>query len=619
MIISSCNSGNASLSTNKLNSSNLKKIDVGATVDMDIKWTVDGVVPENALNSSLRDMGWHLVTMSVARIGNNVKPIAVDGLLAGIYPAPSPNLGQSIEIHDVNCNSAVFSKVGDSCSSYFKLKYDLNKGRTKTVAFPVQMAPKSNELSSLLSFTAKVDPTISIADYRFANVNEEQYYAAPKIISEKHRYIIQVVENGSLSPVKLTTLQQPNNPLFDVVHRTSALNDPYYGNNKECALSDNYEVQQVNQLTDLTESCIVIYRAATTSTVSEAVDKLAISSSANYFFPTWNDKFKLRAIYTVGTNLPDHNISQNNLTGVVDRWLPFNKYQLSFNIYANKIADVLQNENNPRALLVKDGTDISNREIFAVNHVNQIERGSITGAYYKFADGSQLSSGDASVGACGGASANSSAQAISYKTLTQQGLVRIHMQNNSNGDCGGWFNSAIDLNVPMDWFDQEVYSRNQKGCGGNNWDIGGFVRVRGGCDSVNCNYEVAVTAKHGGVGNQCKDSQTRTYNLTFPRPNTNIYLATSGINSYPTQIFYGGTRFSLGMGASGNICNSTNYEAFTYNGNGNFAIGASCYGNPYMTMNYAISPGAGQQLTSGVVKFNRSSGYDLVDFNAIAE
>lgn len=315
VLMSACNSGQLSSAPSAKNtlSSKLKSLTSVYAADIDIVWTVDNVVPQNSLNSSLRDMGWHLVTMSVSRVGEGIKPIAVGGLLAGIYPTPSPNVGQNIEIQDVNCNSAIFTKAGDSCSAYFRLKYDLNKGTTKAVTFPIEMAPKSTDLAAYLTFTAKVDPTISIADYRFANRAENKYYGSEKLAGDKYRYQVQVVENGSLFPVSITTLQIPTNPLFKVVHRVNSTIDPYYGEQAECSTNENTTLKQIYQLKNLTESCITIYQAATTSTVAKATESLQVTSNASYFFPTWNNKYKLMANYVNANPEQPQTISGNQM------------------------------------------------------------------------------------------------------------------------------------------------------------------------------------------------------------------------------------------------------------------------------------------------------------------
>lgn len=625
VVLSACNGGGTN-SGALIGPSSLSKLKASSAVDaadIDAVWTVDSVVPENSLNASLRDMGWHLVTLTVTRVGDKTAPVEVGGLIAGIYPTPSPNVGQAIEMEDVNCNSAVFGKVGDSCSAYFRLKYDLTKGTSKPVSFPVQMAPKSNDLSQLLTFTAKVDPTISIGDYRFTNRIENKYYNSSKLATEKYRYQIQVIENGSLFPVSITTLQQPTNPLFQVVHRTTNNDsDPYYGSQAECSLTDNPALKQTRQLVNLLDSCIVVYQAASTSTVANAVEYLQIASNASYFFPTWNNKFQLNATYKSGTPLPDYYITPDNLSGVVNQALPFNSFSMKYTLHAKKLTDVFGVRSG--WLEVSDGVFNNNvqQPITAVYYPDyQTQVSSSVAATPLNSDGNMLAQGNASVNACGGASANSTAQVYFYKSLTQNSVVRIHMQNNSNGACGNWVNQPLDIDVPLSGYSQRVYAADQTGCGGNNWDIGGFVDVNGGCDQSNCSYQVTVQAKHDGVGGQCKEWRSNAYNLSFSRPNSHWIVNIPNIqvdaNHYPNQLFAGSPKLKLGFGDSGNLCSiAPDPNSFVYAGSDLFILTATCNtATPYSSMNYFIDLNSGQWLSNGKISFNRSDGYDLINFD----
>lgn len=589
---------------------------LSAYADMDINWVIDNGVNQISLNSSLKDSGWHLLTLNVARIGADTKPTPVDGLLSAIYPKPSPNIGQAIDIQDLNCKTAVFSKVGDSCSAYFRLKYDESKYTSGTVLVPVQVAPSGN-ISALLSFTARLDPAISVANYRFANRDENKYYSAPQIASNKNSYQILLMQNSAKHPISITALQNPSNSKFTIIHRTmNTDSDPYYGANAECSLSTNQVLRQVNQLREINESCIVIYQAAQSSTQPKEVDNLQIASNANYFFPTWANKFKLSATYATGANIPDYNIT--SLSGSITEPHSFNTYQLLLNFHANKNADALV-DSIANKIVVRDGTDISTgRQVYSPISSNVVEKANVigSGAMYPYPDGTQLTAGSEVVNACGGAYASSSANIILYRSLTQQNLVRIHMQNNSNGHCGGQAIIPIDLNMPMDGFNQTVYNENWIRCGnnGDHWEIGGSVAINGSCDAKNCRYDVTVTSKHWGEAKQCHDIQNKTYSLVFPRPNTNNYMSLSGLSNIPRELYYGGNTFTLGMGTSGNICNSSTPETFSTTGNGNFSINARCNGNPNTAMNYAIGFGNGQQFMNGKISFTRSSGYDLVNF-----
>lgn len=133
-------------------------------------------------------------------------------------------------------------------------------------------------------------------------------------------------------------------------------------------------------------------------------------------------------------------------------------------------------------------------------------------------DGSIVSSGGTSVGACGGAHASSNAQVSVSEVLTNQGLIHFHVENDSSGHCGGGAPETYDNNLPTTGVQNlQIYRVDDPGCGndGDKWDMGGWVSINGSCFGSFCSYTVSVSAHHGGGGGQCNETNTQTYNLNF--------------------------------------------------------------------------------------------------------
>jgi len=119
------------------------------------------------------------------------------------------------------------------------------------------------------------------------------------------------------------------------------------------------------------------------------------------------------------------------------------------------------------------------------------------------------------VGACGGAWTRACAN-VAYN---QGDVYTLKVSINSHAHCA--------TEAPANWEDyflygqtvsnREIYGIDDTGCGGGNWDIGGWVYIDGGvCSSGWCSYTIRVVAKHGGVGSQCKEVRENKMLFQFP-------------------------------------------------------------------------------------------------------
>ena len=467
IMLAACNSG-VSRQINSNNSS-LKSADQAFKHNrdgkIDVTWTIDNLVKPQDLNNSLKDLGWHLVTLSVSSADSSTVPTPVEGLLAEIYPAPPIKRGQRILLQDINCATAVFSQVGDSCSAYFKLDYDSSIGENNPVLFPVKMVPQG-KIKTTLNFMASYQPNTSMTDYRAVNSFESQYYSASALASNKNAYQIYLVQNGSTPALEITTLQEPLNPIFKLMHRSSVgNNDPYYGAQTECALNSNPDLRQSSKLAKLNESCILVYNAAATATNAMESDLISVASDSANSFPYWSNRYSLVANYTNGTPLPNSLITEPSAT--LHEELPFNNFILSYNFTPQPLLPILPGSHS-QALILPEGTTIWNGETILSSNGTPT---TVTNIVPQFPDGTWLSSDYTSVNACGGTYASAGATAVAYAAITRQGAVQIRLNINSSGHCGSPAPSQFSVNIPLSGYSNTLYHIDDTGCDGGHWDI----------------------------------------------------------------------------------------------------------------------------------------------------
>lgn len=176
------------------------------------------------------------------------------------------------------------------------------------------------------------------------------------------------------------------------------------------------------------------------------------------------------------------------------------------------------------------------------------------------------------------------------------------------------------INFPTNYTgDDVIYSVDDGGCGGNNWDMGGSVYIKlTPCNGDNCSVLVNVTAHHGGVGGQCQDTQTRSYTLNYSKPK--MYTELSQLSNF--------TPFNIDNPSMFAKQNKVNLSAMLGTQGGPIAQSITCPGRTmYCTanglysnglsatnMSYNIGLNAGDMLMRGVVNFTPSDGYSLSDF-----
>lgn len=647
MLLLGCDNQTGSGGGNVTNSTNsaIKKMQARSGKDdgqrMDLNWTVDGNMQADSLNSALKDSAWHIITVTVVGTDQTTQRTAVNGLLAGIDPNGkiSPKVDQNIELQDINCKSAVFEHNGDSCSVYMRLTYNAAKYTSGVITFPVLIVPSNPTIPGQMSFTAPVDPSQSVGNYRTV-LPIEGRFGGNVVKSNPRLYQVRLMQNSSTNkPITITALTNPTNPTFTLMHRTTSdVNDPYYGGSWECNLGSNPGLLQTNVLIAQNDSCIVVYKVADTSTATQQTDNITVGTDAIYFFPYHAQQFSLIANYKQGNPVPDNTLygyqmgivkgsnahaqgadmvmdsdgalNSNAITTV----LPVNHINMGLTVTPQAIPTIARSQGWVNIPLgtpniyqgMKILTDASPAEV-SVQAVND-----------GIDDISTASSGR--VTACGdkNAQATSTITVTTTLDLTRMGLIHLHTDNWANANCGGDARSNIDANVPMSnagnitFFDVD-----KQGCGGGHWDIGGTVQLLpgGGCDSATCRYVVRVTSKHWGDNSQCRQINNLDVPLTFPRPIIHTTLAFyPSLNRAPTFIARGGQRIAAALGTQwADVSTQLAYDSTTnrFVMNGSYSNGQNSQSLSYQVNNLH----AGDIYNQGIAKFVRSDGYDLTDFN----
>jgi hypothetical protein len=127
--------------------------------------------------------------------------------------------------------------------------------------------------------------------------------------------------------------------------------------------------------------------------------------------------------------------------------------------------------------------------------------------------------GEKEVKACGGAWTKASAEIIATPELISQGMINLKVNSNSTAHCGRFAPETFNADIPLAGYSNTIYYVDDQACDGGKWDIGGVVSVNGnGCIDGNCSYDFFVTAFHGGVADQCKQTKTEKFTLSFKRP-----------------------------------------------------------------------------------------------------
>lgn len=308
-LLSSCIGGKQNLLNNSgsVFDTSSKKLhhvnDNAITVD----WAVDGDNDVEGINVSLKDSSWHLMTIKVTDIDRVVNPVKVGKIMSWFYYKPPVDAGQSVEIKDIDCEQSLFANVGDMCSFYFRFQY--KSTTADSILFPVQFA--TDAPFKEFRVTAALDPKRPVALFRFAEYNEAKYYGADAVKNNKKQYKILVAKNGSSFPVNFLNIAAPkDNSSIQVVHRNNESNtDNYYRNNFECSIKNNPQSLQSNQLKNLDEECIIVYKANEKNVIATDSQNIVINTNVDNFFPRKSNQYVLTAHYVKPNIDPNQEIA----------------------------------------------------------------------------------------------------------------------------------------------------------------------------------------------------------------------------------------------------------------------------------------------------------------------
>ncbi len=676
-VLSSCNgiggtqSSNGTIGTNNAYFQGTKIDDDVQSVAMDIQWSIDGFNIANGVQ--VRDMAWHLLTLTAINVPKPLTtPIAIKGVKYALYPKPTDGRGETIEVTDINCNTAQFSESGDSCSAYIRVYYNTATGTSNPPLMQAQLA--TNAYPTLAAFiNVYYSPLLNIeqGDYRIVSPIETKYYSGSTVANNPGQYQILNMKNISLAPITINTITNITNPAFILMNRISAeINDPYYGANSQCSLVANEKLKQINYLPEINSECILVYQAAATSNKAVQEDVVTLGTTAANTAPWTNNTLQLVANYVTGAPIPSQTTNGSsfkvvsgsaynsgtakvmNSTGTLSSDTlstfnePFNIVNMTYNFkpkpfaaapYSMKLYPsygILDIANQVEPMTYKSNDNVGEAQIIwyppkptlyagdtiltDVSSTNPVTIGQID---QLVTSGSSVSN-SGSVNSCGGAWASSSAKITSELDATYKSEVHLHMDNNSSGHCGGSapssFDKYISFNSP---YSTVVYDIDDHGCAGNKWDMGGKVSISGnGCSGDNCSYTVTVTAHHGGEGGNCEN--TTTYPLSFRKPY--IYMHLSKLSNFtqattnPAFAGLPGQNLNAMLGTQGGTvaqtiqCGSTLLPKNTAGciANGQYSNGLSA-----TNMSYNIGLNVGDTLYQGTVNFTTSEGYDLTSFD----
>lgn len=667
MLLFACNNDNTNYPKRNLKNNSKNN----NTVFMDLLWVVDNGVPEDRVSSGLHDTAWHLITVSVKRVGEQTKPQKVQGIEGVIYPTPKKNANQKIDIKDINCNTAIFKNVGDSCSVYFKLSYDKSLAYSDKIEFPILLYANNQDLPTIMGFTSFIwNNEVTQGNYRAVLPIESQYYTGNKVISDKLSYQIILMQNVTNNPIKINKLDYPQNTSFEVMHRIdNSDSDSYYGNISECSLNLVPEKKIINKLNAMDDYCIIVFKAKRTNDNKEEGDTLSIDTDASYFFPQWGTIYTLKAEYSEGIPIPsvkkygaefkiingsahhegsamvmDTNgklssdlISTNNL--------PFKSTDLSYELFPGTRLNIpieikKFNEGDKSLYVGGDINDYPNNLLHNGVQIltdrsktNPVTVGNVEPMISPYSSCEippwvphpfPFNCVSSFVKACGGAWVEAKADIHSSVELTRKNLTNLVLYVDSNAHCGNSAPVKFDINVPInEWYENQLYAIDDQGCGGKTWDIGAFVTVYGPtCDMFdNCYYNLELISTHGGVGDQCKDKQVQYAKIPFVKPK--VFLQLSDLKNYEpkaynpdSMIFLGGQKLSASFNGSSDYvptemnCNSFGKKfEFSCTPSGIYSNGSSV-----TSMEYSIDLLAKDMLTHGIVSFTKSYGYDLNSF-----
>ena len=645
------------------------------SLPMDLRWSLDGM-PINSTGRTVNDMAWHLLTLTVVDQSQPLPtPVALKGLQFEIDPIPINNRGESVAIEDINCDTALFQKNGDTCSAYIRVTYNTSTGIDNPPVIGVNVVTNAYPyLSGMLSIAVRPLLKMAQGDYRVVLPIESKYYVGSALVSNPNQYQIIDMKNISLPPLTITQISPINNTTFTLINRQSADgSDPYYGPFSQCSLTANPGLNQVNSLPNLDSECILIYKASNASTQTIESANVSLATDAYITSPWTINTLELTANYITGKPIPENiengssfivtsgsavnsgtskvmtnkgTLSSGSITPSSD---PFNLVNISYNFIPEKIGAApygipyyqdgvlnvidpvyspTSNEKptcpvgkmcpavvqTPYEPSIKPGQQI----LTDASSTNPVTIGTVT-AFASIGNGTGSYSGNWNVGACGGASVTTNVS-ITPEMGEFGPFAHLHMKNSSNGHCGGTGSANYDIDVPAGTLAQQtVFDLNDRGCAGGNWNMGGSVAIsKPYCNSGNdtCVIVVSLTANHGGVGGQCQETKTQSFGLNYKNPKA--YLQLYNLGNFHLQTtspsivgFYRQSSNATLGSQNGPIAQAV---SCSYKDKVCTASGLYSNGLSSTSMSYNINLNGGDTLYNGNVNFTRSDGYDLSSF-----
>ncbi len=620
--LSACNSdvGGAN-GTNA--SQNLKLMDsVNDSNVATFSWILDGRLATADDYAQVKDTAWHLLTINVTSAPQGFESRTIDWFQIKV---PSTTYGQAIELQDINCKGAKFTKVGDSCSVHFRQTYNQEKYPqvTSVLFYNILMGlfdVKGEELSSLRYTTSITKIDNSVAEYRAILPIESEYFAGSQVQSNKNLYQILMLQNVKPLAVNLTTLSTPQNPKFTLMHRLSTEStDVYYAGFNECSLVANPTLNQVNRLESTDDKCILVYKVDGTSTNSVEKDVINVATDAKRFYPGYPKIFNLIANYINGTPLPDQYVTLQQspadpntyVSPVVKTTLPFKTVNVNYVTHGITITSLNKLPNG--ILLPKDTTYPLWSRIFDGPNMFYI-----SGYLDQYPDGTQLGTDSKAVsGDQMGGWYNYTINA--RKDLTAQGLLSFTVTYTyiSFANCN-FGTHSVTQNYSFNTGGVTIASGGCSNCctGGSDPGSANYnVTLNGiSCNGANCQISLNMHTEFGRSGGWRRADFPST--ITIPQPTLNkIATTTSPLDvssSYKliTDEYPNSHVFNVQLS---NVSNLPCSEPI-WNGSGYSYCGA--FNSTAPVDNMSISSNKSEEYN---LSFIRSSGYDLNDFNIVQQ
>jgi hypothetical protein len=678
-MVSGCNQqATSSIGGNGVNQSSAyfggKQLPQDTPPALSVKWTVDGKelnsdIPPPSNAPSLSDMGWHILTLAVVNQDTPLAtPIPLLGVQSQFYPNPTDNKGESIELIDINCKDAQFSKNGDTCSVYMRVSYNYEKAGIKNPPLMyVQFAPVNYRNLPIL-YALNVEPLLDRSQGEYREILPIETFGGSTVTANRQQYIILQMQNIALEPLNITTISNLTNPNITLMHRASAeSNDPYYADKGECSLTANSGLNQINRLESFNDACILVYQTITSTTKTVESDVVTLATDA-YMTSPWSfisNDIHLVATYVQGQPIPTTFKSGAEFAVVSGKGHVVGD-KMVMDSSGSLWSGLINPSTNPFNLVDVSYTYIPGTKLYAQDNVPGYSNGVLNidevchyiGPFLNIEDcsspvgnGSQIitsysnsnpvtigntlekvnpeysESKSVSVDSCGGARTDGRIWLTTDVDAAKRDVIHLHADAGAPIHCGGWETRNLDIDVPVNGtvYQNGFFGGDDQGCGGGHWDMGGNASVSGSCNGNTCSYRLDVSSSHGGDSGQCHVNNSNTIVVSIPKPR--IYQQLSNLQNFN----YSGTISSNVVGALA----GQNLSAAFGGQSSLLAQTTNCdfdkLGNPQCKINGVYQNGTsdtamqfqagnlltGDALVDAQINYNRSDGYDLANFAVI--